>query len=162
MRRTVVLSALVGLLLSPIVAHAEGNHPMAGCGLGYILFGKDLNSKGAQIGASILNSFYWIQTFGISSGSSGCTPDGMVAMGQEVEVYVAVNLPNLAAEMAKGEGEYLNAFAALLGTSEQNRPALLSFFQEKYEVLFPSEETNSIEMLEALRKELESRPDLLG
>jgi len=163
MRRVMVLSALVGLLVSPIAAHAAaGKHPMSGCGWGYMLFGKDHNTKGPQIGAWFLNSYIPTQPFGISSGTSGCTPDGMVAMGQEVETYAAVNLPNLSAEMAKGEGEYLNAFAALLGTPEEKQPALLSFLHENYAVLFPSAETTSTEMLDTLKKELAARPDLVG
>jgi len=153
---------LAGVLFSATAAQAVGNHPMAGCGLAYILFAKDNNSKGTQILASTTNNFYGTQTFGITSGTSGCTEDGAVALGKELEVFASINLNNLAEEMAKGAGEYVTAFASLLGANEETQPVFLSFFQDKYEVLFPSEETTAIEMLEALKLELAKRPELFG
>ena len=59
-------------------------------------------------------------------------------------------------------GEYVTAFAALLGANEETQPVFLNFFQERYEVLFPSEETTALEMLEALKVELAKHPDLIG
>ena len=153
---------LVGVFFSPMTALAVGNHPMAGCGLAYMLFSKDSNSKGTQILAGTTNGIYGTQTFGITSGTSGCTEDGALAFEREVEVYAAINLTNLSEEMAKGEGEYVSAFASLLGTSKENRPKLIKFFQERYEVLFPSQDTNSIEMLDNLNVELQNRPDLIS
>ena len=162
MEKMFMLFAAVGMLFSASIAQAVGNHPMAGCGLAYLLFAEDKNTQGVQILASTTNNLYGTQSFGITSGTSGCTEDGALALNREVEVYAAINLTNLAEEMAKGEGEYVTAFAALLGAPEHSRPAFLKFFQEKYEILFPSVETNSIEMLDALRAELLTRPDLLS
>lgn len=162
MRKLAILGALAGTVLFAPIAQAAGNHPMAGCGLAYLLFAKDNNTQGIQILASTTNNLYGTQSFGITSGTSGCTKDGALASNREVEVYAAVNLTNLAEEMAKGEGEYVGAFASLLGATDETRPLMLKLFQEKYAVLFPSEETNSIEMLDALRAELAAHPELLG
>lgn len=160
--RSWVFALLPGAVLWATGAQAVGNHPMAGCGLAYFLFAKDSNSKGVQILASTTNNFYGTQSFGITSGTSGCTEDGVVDLSREVEVFAAINLNNLSEEMAKGAGEYVTAFASLLGADEATRPALLRLFQERYEVLFPSEETTALEMLEALRAELARHPELLG
>lgn len=157
-----IVGMLAGALLSAPAAQAVGNHPMAGCGLAYLLFAKDDNSKGTQILAATTNSFYGTQAFGITSGTLGCTEDGTVSIGKELELFTAVNLNNLSEEMAKGSGEYVSAFASLLGADEKTRPVLLSFFQEKYEVLFPTTETTATEMLARLKTELEKRPELLG
>jgi hypothetical protein len=162
MRKLAILGALAGTVLFAPTAQAVGNHPMAGCGLAYLLFAKDNNTQGIQILASTTNNLYGTQSFGITSGTSGCTKDGALAFNREVEVYAAVNLTNLAEEMAKGEGEYVGAFASLLGATDETRPMVLKLFQEKYTVLFPSEETNSIEMLDALKAELSAHPELLG
>ena len=71
--------------------------------------------------------------FGITSGTAGCTEDGLVQIDEAVEVLAAVNLNNLAEGMAKGSGEYGTKFASLLGADEATQPILLSFFQENYE-----------------------------
>lgn len=162
MKKAAILGALASTILFAPAAHAVGNHPMAGCGLAYLLFSKDNNTKGIQILAGTTNNLYGTQTFGITSGTSGCTEDGKLAFNREVEVYAAINLTNLAEEMAKGEGEYVVAFASLLGATDETRPMMLKLFQDKYSVLFPSEETNSIEMLDALRLELSAHPELLA
>ena len=162
MRKQWIIGLLVGALFSATAAQAAGNHPMAGCGLAYMLFAKDDNSKGTQILAATTNGFFGAQIFGITSGTSGCTEDGMVSLEKELELFASINLNNLAEEMAKGAGDYVTAFAALLGADAETQPVFLSFFQEKYEVLFPSEETTAIEMLEALKLELAKHPELFG
>ena len=162
MDRKWMLGLLAGALLSATAAQAVGNHPMAGCGLAYQLFASGSNSTGTQILASTTNNFYGTQTFGITSGTSGCTEDGIVAVTKEVEVFAAINLNNLSEEMAKGSGAYVTAFASLLGANEETEPVLLQLFQEKYEVLFPSVETNATQMLETLKAELAQHPELTG
>lgn len=172
MRRTegmwVALAAVVTLLVSaPAVqaAKAAGGNKltMSGCGLGYMLFGQENPSNRAlQVLALTTNASTYTQLFGITSGTSGCTQDGLVALNKELEVYAEVNLSNLSIEMAKGGGEYVAAFASLLGAKDAAQPALLKFFQERYEVLFPSADTTAAQMLETLKAELAARPDLLG
>jgi len=159
MKRQLIFGLVAGALFAATAAQAVGNHTMAGCGIGYLLFGKSSNEKGSQILASLTNNIIGDQTFGITSGTSGCTEDELLKIN---EVFAAVNLNNLAEEMAKGSGEYVTAFASLLGADETTRPILLSFFQENYEQLFPSEETTTIEMLHALELALAEHPDLFG
>jgi hypothetical protein len=162
MKRQWILGLVAGTLFSATAAQAVGSHTMAGCGFGYMLFGKNTNSKGTQIIAATTNGVLGSQVFGITSGTAGCTEDGLVEINEEVEVFAAINLNNLAEEMAKGSGEYVTAFASLLGADAATRPILLSFFQENYEELFPTEETTAIEMLEALELALAENPDLFG
>jgi len=169
MRRTewmwVALAAVVTLLVSAPAAQAAGGNKltMSGCGLGYMLFGQENPSNRAlQVLALTTNGTSANQLFGITSGTSGCMQDGLVALNKELEVYAEVNLSNLSIEMAQGGGEYVTAFASLLGAKDAARPALLTFFQERYEVLFPSPDTTAAQMLETLKAELAARPDLLG
>lgn len=156
------LFALV-LVVSAVapMAHAKGNHPPSGCGLGYVLFGhEEPGNKVMQILAATTNGTSGNQTFGITSGTSGCTEDGAVKMAKEAEVFAEVNLDTLRREMAEGRGEYVEAFAALLGTS--NTAELVKFFQSEYSALFPTASTNSTEFLAALSQKLSGRPELLS
>ncbi|SRR5258706_9874601 len=159
MKKLLAISLAAGLI--PSLALARGNHPMAGCGLGYILLSNKDNDKVTQILGATTNGTGG-QTFGISSGTSGCTEDGAVKVARATEVFADVNLASLRQEMAAGQGEYVNVFASLLGASEAARPQMVRFFQTEYQALFPSSETSSGEMLKTLVGKLASHPELLG
>src|SRR5579862_7163903 len=152
MKKLTVLS--IGVALLPAIAIATGNHPMAGCGLGYLLFSNRDNTKTTQVLGATTNGTFGSQTFGISSGTSGCTEDGAVKVARATEVFVDVNLASLRQEMSSGQGEYVNTFASLLGASDATRPQMVQFFQSEYQNLFPTAETSSVDMLKTLSEKL--------
>jgi len=162
MKKLILIVAAIWMVL-PASIGAANQLTMSGCGLGYVIFGKDNpRSRGLQILALTTNGTVANQLFGITSGTSGCTEDGALASNKQIEIFADINFTNLSEEMAKGEGEYVTAFASLLGAGEASQPALLNFFQDNYEVLIPSAETTSDEMLTNLERELETHPGLLG
>lgn len=160
MRKLLALSLVASLV--PSIVMAKGNHPMAGCGLGYLLMSNKDNDKVTQVLGSTTNGTFGTQTFGISSGTSGCTEDGAVKMARATEVFVDVNLASLRQEMATGQGEYVNTFASMLGANEANRSQMVRFFQSEYQTLFPTAQTSSEEMLKTLSEKLAAHPELLG
>src|SRR5882672_4493787 len=83
MRKVMVLGVLASLV--PTLVMARGNHPMAGCGLGYLLLSNKDNDKVTQVLGSTTNGTFGTQTFGISSGTSGCTEDGTVKVARATE-----------------------------------------------------------------------------
>src|ERR1022692_5057347 len=101
MRKVIALGVLATLVV-PTFALAKGNHPMAGCGLGYILLSNKDNEKVTQVLGATTNGTFGTQTFGISSGTSGCTEDGAVKMARATEVFADVNLASLRQEMEIG------------------------------------------------------------
>jgi len=158
MKKVIALSLLAALV--PTLASARGNHPMAGCGLGYLLLSNQDNSKIMQVVGATTNGTFGSQTFGISSGTSGCTEDGAVKLVKATEVYAEVNLDSLRREMASGQGEYVTTLAAMLGAT--NTTTLVRYFQENYSAIFPSASTSSTEMLQNLSAKLAERPELIG
>jgi hypothetical protein len=160
MKKVIALGVLASLL--PTIAMAHGNHPMAGCGLGYLLLSNKDNDKVTQVLGATTNGTFGTQTFGISSGTSGCTEDGAVKVARATEVFVDVNLDSIRQEMAAGKGEYVNTLASLLGATEATRPQMVRFFQSEYQSLFPSAGTSSDEMLKTLTSKLSAHPELLG
>ena len=152
----------LALCLMPVFVSAAGNHPMAGCGLGYLLFSNKDNTKVTQVLGGTTNGTFGSQTFGISSGTSGCTEDGAVKFAKETEVFAEVNLDSLKREMAAGQGEYVTAFATLLGANETQRPAVVKFFQTHYQELFPAPGTTAAELLQGVASKLSQHPELIG
>ncbi|MGB0911911.1 MAG: DUF3015 family protein, partial [Nitrospirales bacterium] len=90
---------------------AFGNPPNngPGCGLGHLAWegNANTNSIAVQVLMATTNGTFYSQTFGISSGTSGCSNDGTIAMEEKVNVFAAVNFENLSQEMAQGQGEHL-------------------------------------------------------
>lgn len=158
-----LLAASVAIMtMAPMGALAAGNHPMGGCGLGYVLLSNKDNTKVTQILGATTNGTSGNQTFGITSGTSGCTEDGAVKMVKAAEVFAEVNLNSLRHDMAVGDGEFARAFASLLGANETKIPSMLKFFHENYAALFPTAETSSAVMLQSLQSKLAQNPELLS
>ena len=157
MKKIVALMAVIALGLPTLALAKGGNHPMAGCGLGYVLFGHNDNSPIMQVLAATTNATSGNQTFGMTTGTSGCTEDGAVKFVKEAEVYAEVNLDSLRREMAMGQGEYVNSFAALIGAKGSEIPQMVSTFQQNYDKLFPSSATSSSEMLSNLSAVLSAK-----
>ena len=160
MKKLLALVLVAGLL--PTALLAKGNHPMAGCGLAYVLFASKDNTQGIQILASTTNNSISPQSFGITSGTSGCTEDGAVKFAKEAELYAEINLKDISRDMVSGGGEYLTAFAGLLSVPAAKRPAFFQLVQKNYAVLFPTAQTGSTEMLSALQAQLAAHPELLS
>ena len=157
MRKVPLLVAVLFSLGLASSALAAG-YGAAGCGLGGMLI-KDNNTILAQLGATLLNGT-GIQTFAITSGTSGCGESGLVLAESEQEVFVEKNYFNLAKDMATGEGEDLTALAGLLGCSGESVATFSSFTQSNYSSIFISEETTPLEMLGLLKGELAGHPEL--
>jgi len=157
-----LLAISVAAALMPTFALARGNHPLAGCGLGYMLLSNKDNEKVTQVLGATTNGTSGSQTFGISSGTSGCTEDGAVKFARAAEVYAEVNLDSLRHEMAIGKGEYVETFASLLGATDSTRPAMLQVFQSEYSSLFASSSSTSGDLMNALSSTMSRHPELLG
>ncbi len=99
----------------------ESHYGMAGCGLGSIV-GKEMKwgNNSAQILAATTNGTAYSQTFGMTFGTSNCVDSKTMALKNEQEVFINVNIVDLRNDASKGDGEYLNAMADLFGCSEDH------------------------------------------
>ena len=143
---------------------AFGNPPNngPGCGLGKLAW-EDSSQKesiGGQVLMATTNGTFGSQTFGISSGTSGCTNDGKIFASEKVNVFAAVNFDNLAQEMAQGEGEHLTSLATLMGIPVAQQPAFFAMTQEKYTTLVQEGETSPKAVVKALHDAMVDHPVL--
>ena len=106
--RMAMTSALLALALTAPAAWAQEGETAnsSGCGLGTMLFDGQAGI-GPQVLAVTTNGTSGNQTFGITSGTLGCTKDGVVRPPAEVRVLLMSSLDNLAADVARGQGETL-------------------------------------------------------
>ncbi|MFA6093485.1 MAG: DUF3015 family protein [Elusimicrobiota bacterium] len=153
---------LVMLAVTAIASVARAaNDPNIGCGLGTELFQDKLDKKVFALLGATTNGTY-TQTFGISSETAGCNvKGGWVKNDKKQAVYAEVNLKKLSVEMAQGGGEYLTAFATLMGADNaESQKAFFTLTQQKYETLFPTPNTDSATMLRNLRAAMATDPKL--
>lgn len=119
MKKLAILVSIVGFAAAisflPKAGNAEGEYGMAGCGLGSQAMGKK-----AQLFAATTNSTSGSKYFGITSGTSNCTDDGIILARVNQKVFVNSNFENLQLEMAKGVGENLSALANIMGCQVQD------------------------------------------
>jgi hypothetical protein len=166
MRQTKVLPLFVlavsAVFLAPtLVSAQEGSGEklwgMAGCGLGSSWMGAD----GNQVLASTTNSSSYNQPFGISSGTSNCTDDGVVLYEKEKEVFVTANFESLELEMVTGNGDKLAALASYFGCPTGMVQKFGEMTRKNYDRLY-GESTTPTSLIDALEKGIKNDATLAG
>ena len=150
------------VLVSSGIAQAAGNPDNGpGCGLGKLAWMDYASQKqiAPQVMMATTNGTFGSQTFGISSGTSGCTNDGVVMKNKHVSL-AAASFESLGQEMAQGQGEHLTSLATLLGVAEKDQPAFFALVQEQFTTLLESGKTTPLAMLQALQAVMAQDPVL--
>ncbi len=152
--------AFVGMQAGLAMAANPDTGP--GCGLGKLVWQNYPNQKtiGVQTMEATTNGLMGNQTFGISSGTSGCTNDGKFWAQEKVNVFAALNFENLAQDMAQGQGEHLASLATLMGIPASQQPAFFAMTQEKYASLMTAGETSPVALVKALNDAVATHPML--
>ncbi|HXF92783.1 MAG TPA: DUF3015 domain-containing protein [Nitrospiraceae bacterium] len=142
----VFICAQAGLSLA---AHPDTG---PGCGLGKLAWSDYKNQKNIapQVLMATTNGTFGSQTFGISTGTSGCTNDGQIFSEQKVTMFAAINFDNLSQEMAQGQGEHLASLATLMGVPAEHQGEFFALTQERYTSLIQSGETSPVALVKAL------------
>jgi hypothetical protein len=156
------LLSLIYVLISVGGVQAAGNPDNGpGCGLGKLAWMDYGGQKqiAPQVMMATTNGTFGSQTFGISSGTSGCTNDGVIMKNKHVSMATS-SFDSLRQEMAQGGGEHLASLATLLGVPEKDQPAFFALVQEKYTTLMESEQTTPLAMLQALQAAMAEHPVL--
>lgn len=131
-------------------AFAARKYGMAGCGLGSAVFGPN----GGQISAATTNSSSGTQLFGITTGTSNCTPDAQELALLKQESFVVANYATLTKEMAHGEGGSIVGLAETMGCNASVVPNFGRFVQSKYSEIVAAPGTMA--MLDTIKSHMAS------
>ena len=151
MKKTLLFA---GLALA-LAGTAHANEENTGCGLGTMIFD---GQKGIvpQVLAVTTNGTLWNQTFGITSGTSGCTQDGVVSSSWKTAMFIDGNKHKLARDMSTGGGETLESLASLIGVQDQDKTAFYLLTKENFARIFPSENPTTDQVMVSLKQVLSS------
>jgi hypothetical protein len=158
-RATLVVTALISLSQIDTAAALGNPDNGPGCGLGKLAWSDYGGQKqiAPQIFMATTNGTFGSQTFGISSGTSGCTNDGVIIKNKHINLASGA-FADLKQEMAQGQGEHLASLATLLGVRAEDQPLFFSLVQEQYALLVPSEEASSLVVLQAIQQAMADHP----
>jgi hypothetical protein len=163
-RKLMVLSIVFALTCFRATGLLAGPNPDngPGCGLGKLAWSDYQHQKNIapQVMMATTNGTFGSTTFGISSGTSGCTNDGTIMAEHKTTLFAELNFENLSQEMAQGGGEHLTSLATLLGVPAEQQPAFFAMTQDKYQTLVQSGEASPAAMLKALHEAMEQHPVL--
>ena len=117
-----------------------------GCGLGTIVF-EGQNGLLSQTFAATTNGTSGNQTFGITTGTSNCEQYKTLTYNEKVDTFVADNMDNLARDIARGQGEYLNTLALLMDVPDTQKGAFRSHLQAHFSDIYTSEKVTHSEVI---------------
>ncbi len=138
--------ALALLALASLFSGAAAAKDSTGCGLGSTLF-EGKSGTAPQIFAVTTNGTLGNQTFGITSGTSGCDSDGTISLS----MFMGDNLDRVAQDAARGGGEALTTVADLMGIAKQDRTAFYAVVKTNFAEIFASETITAGEAIANMR-----------
>lgn len=149
MKKLIVSLAAVAALSSAAVAgvfdqQSSGANSQTGCGLGSLII-KNGDTALFLAFQATTNNTSGNQTFGITSGTSGCKKTKFVMNERAVE-FVAANMDQLSKEVAAGQGESVDTLAELLEV--EDKEAFASTMQANYNKIYTSENVEMADVLD--------------
>ena len=158
-KKIIALSLLLVPSFVASVVLADSN--VGGCGWGSKLMDGQ-QGIAPQVLAVTTNGTSGNQTFGISSGTSGCTQDGVVRSNWKTAMFIDSNMNKLARDIAVGHGEALDSLASLLSMNAQDKEVFFSIAQNNFGLIFPNSQVSSQEVRASLKSILETNGQLKG
>ncbi len=134
-----VAVVLVGFMVVAASVCFAANQKNMGCGLGTMIM-KGNDGLVFQVLGVTTNGTCGNQTFGITSGTLECEKPAKFASIERINTYVSDNMDNLANDIAKGNGEYLNTLAVLMEVPEGTRTDFYSKLQNNFTRIYTSSE----------------------
>lgn len=132
-----------------------------GCGLGKLAWSDYKGQK--EIAPQVLmvtTNGTGMNTFAISSGTSGCTNDGKIMGEHKTTVFASLNFDALTAEMAQGQGEHLASLATLMGVPAERQGEFFAMAQERYTSLVQAGEASPVALVKSLNDAVAGHPIL--
>ncbi|MDF0652413.1 MAG: orotate phosphoribosyltransferase [Nitrospira sp. LK265] len=153
------VAALFGAQAGPAMAANPDTGP--GCGLGKLAWEDYKGQK--EIAPQVLmatTNGIGMNTFAISTGTSGCTNDGKIMGEHKTTVFASLNFDALTAEMAQGQGEHLASLATLMGVPAERQAVFFAMTQERYTSLVQAGEASPVALVKSLNDAIAGHPVL--
>ena len=125
------------------------NKSNTGCGLGYVAM-KDQEGLAFEVLAVTTNGTSFNQTFGITFGTLECEKPTKVAVNDRVHTFISHNMDELAMDISRGEGPYLETLAVLMEVPPEQRPEFYRKLSSNFDRIFPDPTVSSAHVAEVI------------
>ena len=140
---------IIGLALltasSTAMAVAPGG---SGCGWGNMLF--EGQSGPIHFLATTTNGTSGNKTFGMTTGTNGCSLDGALTYGGSS--MVSSIMGEFTEDVARGQGDALDTVAVIYGVEKQDRDTFAKVMHENFAVIFPNENITADDMMASIEE----------
>jgi hypothetical protein len=141
MKRVLMIAVLMGTS-GLAFAEAPGG---PNCGWGNMLLDGQ-SGLGSHIIASITNGSTGNATFGMTTGTNGCSSNGTLTYGGKS--LIGAVMDEFSEDVARGDGEALTAVAVSMGVSEADRPLFKQLMHDNFAQLFPAADVTAEQVSE--------------
>lgn len=154
MKKLALVSTLIAL---PLNAFAVDN--VGGCGLGSKLMAGNQGIV-PQVIAITTNGSSGNQTFGISTGTLGCSQDGVVHSNWKTASFINSNMNRLAKDISVGQGESVEALSSLLSVDSADQEAFKTALKANFSSIYTSSEVTAEDVAKNIQTVLSSNASL--
>lgn len=128
------------------------------CGWGNMLFDGQ-SGIAPHFLASTTNGTSGNATFGMTTGTNGCSVDEALSYGGKAMVSAVMD--EFSSDVAQGHGEALNAVAVSMGIEPADRAEFAKVAHENFEVIFPHENVTAEEVVTSLTNVMKTNDHLI-
>lgn len=146
------------LMAGALLALALPTHAGQRCGVGTMIFGKN-SSMCSNYSEESFDALS-MDSFSITTGTSGCSNSGIAGLKQEELLYANSNFEELMLEMSEGKGEVLKGFAAVLGCRGGAVPGFEQMTRARYGEIYRAVDTSPAQMLHNVKTQISADPEL--
>jgi hypothetical protein len=144
MKKALLIMATTALLTTSSFANQN-----TGCGLGSDIV-KNQDTVLLQLVATFLNGTSGNQTFGITSGTSGCEKPASFVANDKAINFIENNMDLLALDISNGQGESITTLASLLDI--QDTQAFGAMLQANFDKIYTDTDVNSAKVINNIVK----------
>ena len=137
--KKVLIGALLMGASSLAMAEAAGG---PNCGWGNMLF-KGQSGLGPHLLATITNGTSGNATFGMTTGTNGCSVNGTLTYGGKAMIGMEGVLDEFIVDAANGQGEAMNAVAVSMGIQQEDRAAFAQAVHSNFNTIFPTSDVTA-------------------
>lgn len=150
--KKLTIGTLLLLSSSSAFAVAPGG---PGCGWGNMLFDGQ-SGFGPHFMASTTNGTSGNHSFGMTTGTNGCSVDGNLSYAGAS--MIAAMMDEFSIDAAKGQGEALTAVAVVLGVQPEDRQKFAQLTHENFNTIFTSQNVTASEVMNSLQEVMKNDP----
>jgi hypothetical protein len=141
-----LIAVALSVCSTSVFAQAAGGN---GCGWGQLLFDGQTGAAVHILGITT-NGTSANNTFGVTTGTNGCSSSGTIKYGGKSMVAVGLHMDEFSEDVARGDGEVLTAVAVTLGVAPEDRVHFKETMRVNFTKLFPTEDVTQEDVLASM------------